>query len=162
MLHRLDKAVYAVVALFLLVLAFGLIGHTVWVFVRSVGHSFLEAATDVVLDLLLVLIVMELFRTVLGFLRQEKRMNVAGDLVPFLVIAGISVIRRMIGLGVVLGADEVEGKTSRETFGHAMIEMGVSAGVLLVIAAVMAILRSYHSVQEHEEVHEPGESERPG
>lgn len=161
LLHRVDRLVYAVVALLLVALAIGLVGHTVWIFFRSVERSFLEAATDVVLDLLLVLIVMELFRTVVGFLRQEERMNVAGDLMPFLVIAGISVIRRMIALGVVLGADEVEGKTSPLKFDHAMIELGVSAGVLLVVAIVMAVLRNYSSVQKHEDIHRPDASEGP-
>ncbi len=160
-LHRVDRLVYAAVSLLLVALALGLVGHTVWVFARSVERSFLEAATDVVLDLLLVLIVMELFRTVLGFLRQEERMNVAGDLIPFLVIVGISVIRRMVSLGVVLGADEVEGKSSAEKFNHAMIELGVSAGVLLVVAVVMAVLRNYESVKKHEDIHEPDESEGP-
>lgn len=158
-LHRLDRLVYAAVAVLLVALAFGLVGHTVWVFFRALQRSFLEAATDVVLDLLLVLIVMELFRTVVGFLRQEERMNVAGDLMPFLVIAGISVIRRMISLGVVLGAEEVDGEASAAKFNHAMIELGVSSGVLLVIAAVLFVLKNYHSVQKHEDIHEPDERE---
>ncbi|RYG22838.1 hypothetical protein EON82_15920 [bacterium] len=159
MLHRVDRLVYAAVAVMLAALAFGLLGHTIWVFFQAVRKSFLGAATNVVLDLLLVLIVMELFRTVVGFLRQQERMNVTGDLVPFLVIAGISVIRRMISLGVVLGAEEVEGEASAAKFNHAMIELGVSSGVLLVIAMVLFVLRSYHSVQKHEDIHEPDERE---
>ncbi len=84
-------------------------------------------------DLLLVLIIMEVLGTIVSYLRAR-----GFTLRPFLFIAVISSTRRILAVGAQMS---IEGQTFNATqFRRAMIDLGVNAGVILVVAGALYLL----------------------
>ena len=108
----------------------------------------LEGIFSLVNDLLLVLIIMDVLRTVARFIRKRELDVGVEDVVPFLVIGAISAARRILAIGAKLSLSEAEhpeqvGGTvaagaSWDRFSQAMIELGVNAGLILVIAVALS------------------------
>jgi hypothetical protein len=102
---------------------------------------------------LLVLIIMEVLRTVARFIRKRELDVDVEDVVPFLVIGAISAARRILAIGASLSLIEakhseqhgssVDVTASWDRFGQAMIELGVNAGLILVIAVAVLIIHRY-------------------
>ena len=113
-----------------------LIGIALVLLVRTITDAFTThldfaaAVTTAVNGVLFVVIVLEIFRTVLAHLRGG-----GFQLQPFLVIGIISSVRHIL----LIGAQSLGGTASAE-FDHSQIELGVNAGValVLVIALVLA------------------------
>ncbi len=92
-----------------------------------------QAIIELVSGLLLVLIIMEMLGTVIHYLQVH-----ATSLRPFLFIGIISATRSILSIGARLS---VEGFSLRETdFTHAMIELGVSAAVILALGITLKLL----------------------
>ena len=71
-MERLDRWGYITVGLSLLVVSMGIFGHGWFMFARSAnGSSFLLSAVTLVNNLLLVVILLELFRTIVRFLETD-------------------------------------------------------------------------------------------
>jgi uncharacterized membrane protein (DUF373 family) len=84
-------------------------------------------------DLLLVMIIMEVLRTVLSYLQER-----ATSLQPFLFIAAISATRRILAIGAQMS---VTGDTlSPNKFQELMIDLGANAGAILAIAVALYLL----------------------
>ena len=96
MLEGADAVVYALVGMVFLVAALAMLGYSVTSFpgdLRRIGFAL--AVVTLVNDLLLVMIIMEVLRTVLLFTFRS-----AGRLLqPFLFIAAISATRRILAIG---------------------------------------------------------------
>jgi uncharacterized membrane protein (DUF373 family) len=113
----------------------------------------LQGIFSLVNDLLLVLIIMEVLRTVARFLRKRELNVDVEDLVPFLVIGGISAARRILAIGANLSLNEaqhVEHQTGNigagvnwDRFNQAMIELGVDAVLIIVITLSLLIIHRY-------------------
>src|SRR5947209_15068060 len=85
-LEGADAVVYSLVGLVFLVTAFGMLGYSVIVFPAAVGtEGFPLAVIALINDMLLVMIIMEVLRTVISYLAER-----GGSLRPFLLIAAIS------------------------------------------------------------------------
>jgi hypothetical protein len=90
LLEGADAVVYALVGSVFLVAALGMLGYSVIAFpgdLRKTGFAL--AIVTLVNDLLLVMIIMEVLRTVLSYLQERGT-----SLQPFLFIAAISATRR--------------------------------------------------------------------
>ena len=118
-------------------------GYALVAFVSKLGEGFLEASITLINDVLLALIVLELLRTVLGFIRARGLPSVSEALIPFLVIGGISTARRILAVGASIGVEEAKGTLTTTRFSQAMIELGVSGGLIISIGLTLVILRSY-------------------
>ena len=113
-----------------------LIGIALVLLVRTITDAltthldFAAAVTTAVNGVLFVVIVLEIFRTVVAHLQGG-----GFQLQPFLVIGIISSVRHIL----LIGAQSLGGTASSE-FDHSQIELGVNAGValVLVIALVLA------------------------
>src|SRR5438874_9814767 len=90
------------------------------------------AIIKLVSDLLLVLIIMEVLGTVIHYLKSHET-----SLRPFLFIGIISATRSILSIGARLsvGAGGNEGG-----FTNAMIELGVSAAVILALGVTLKLL----------------------
>jgi uncharacterized membrane protein (DUF373 family) len=154
LVRRAEAVVYVVVAILLLIAA----GVTCGFAVVSAGHQFwsdqpLEGIFSFVNDLLLVLIIMEVLRTVARFIREREFDIDVTDVVPFLVIAAISAARRILAIGAKLSLGEAQQSEhaagllgpggSWYRFDQAMIELGVDAGLILAIALAVLIIHRY-------------------
>ncbi len=143
-LDRADTFIYATVGACFLIGALLALGYTFWAFGVSVIHlqdfQFTEqpaqgaqAIIEFVSGLLLVLIIMEVLGTVIHYLKSHET-----SLRPFLFIGIVSATRSILSIGAKLsvagasiGADE---------FNHAMIELGISAAVVLALGVTLKLL----------------------
>ena len=143
LLERLDRLVYLFAGYVLVAVALAITGYSMFAFVSKLKEGFLEASITLINDVLLALIVLELLRTVLGFIRGHGQPNVAESLIPFLVIGGISASRRILAVGASIGVEEAKGVLEPQKFSQAMIELGVSGGLIIAIGIALVILRPY-------------------
>jgi len=90
-----------------------------------------KAIIQLVSDLLLVLIIMEVLGTVIHYLKAH-----ATSLRPFLFIGIVSATRGILSIGARLSVGEVK----PGEFSNAMIELGVSAAVILALGITLKLL----------------------
>ncbi len=133
-LEATDAIVYAMVGVVFLLAALGMLGYSVLIFPRNLQETgFALAIVTLVNDLLLVMIIMEVLRTVLSYLQERGT-----SLQPFLFIAAISATRRILAIGAQMS---VSGETlGPERFREAMVDLGVNAGAILAIAVALFLL----------------------
>ena len=146
LLERLDHLTYLFAGFVLVAAALAITGYALVAFVNKLREGFLEASITLINDVLLALIVLELLRTVIGFIRSRGLPSVSEALIPFLVIGGLSTARRILAVGASLGVEEAKGTLSEIRFNNAMIELGVSGGLILAIGITLLILRPYLQV----------------
>ena len=114
-----------------------LIGIAVVLLVRTITDTltthldFAVAVTTAVNGVLFVVIVLEIFRTVLAHLQGG-----GFQLQPFLVIGIISSVRHIL----LIGAQSLQ-STARTEFDHSQIELAVNAGVALVLVIALVLAR---------------------
>ncbi|HZO82160.1 MAG TPA: phosphate-starvation-inducible PsiE family protein [Candidatus Binataceae bacterium] len=133
-LEAADAIVYALVGVVFLLAALGMLGYSLLAFPASLRASgFALAVVTLVNDLLLVMIIMEVLRTVLSYLQER-----ASSLQPFLFIAAISATRRILAIGAQMS---VTGENlSPDKFREIMIDLGANAGAILAIAVALYLL----------------------
>ena len=114
-----------------------LIGIALALLVRTISDTlttrldFTAAVTTAVNGVLFVVIVLEIFRTVLAHLQGG-----GFQLQPFLVIGIISSVRHIL----LIGARSLQSGAGTE-FDHSQIELGVNAAVALVLVIALVLLR---------------------
>jgi uncharacterized membrane protein (DUF373 family) len=149
-----EELVYVIVAGLLLIAAAATCGFAAFTAVQQFwSGNPLEGIFSLVNDLLLVLIIMEVLRTVARFVRKRELDIDVADVVPFLVIGAISAARRILAIGAKLSLNEARHseqqasafdiRVSWDHFSQAMIELGVNAGLILVIAVAVLIIHRY-------------------
>jgi uncharacterized membrane protein (DUF373 family) len=143
-LDRADTFIYALVGACFLFGAILALGYTFWDFGVQVLIVIPQNEIDkqpgvaagaiiqFISGLLLVLIIMEVLGTVIHYLKSHET-----SLRPFLFIGIVSATRSILSIGARLsvgaGAQGVE-------FTHAMIELGVSAAVILALGITLKLL----------------------
>ncbi len=133
-LQGVDGLIYTLVGVVFLVAALGMLVYSV---ISFPGHlqseGFPLAIVALANDLLLVMIIMEVLRTVLSYLEAR-----GSSLQPFLFIAAISATRRILAIGAKMS---VAGETLTPTmFQQAMIDLLANAGAILAIAVALFLL----------------------
>lgn len=111
-----------------------MLGYTVYTFIAHVNEGFPQAIITLVNDLLLVMIIMEVLRTVLSYIEER-----GASLRPFLFIGAISAARRILAIGAETSISGDKGVT-REEFTRRLVDLGVNAGVILAIAIALFLL----------------------
>ncbi|HEY7908368.1 MAG TPA: phosphate-starvation-inducible PsiE family protein [Thermomicrobiales bacterium] len=129
-----DTLVYVLVGLVFLLGALAMLGYTVYTFLAHVNAGFPQAIITLVNDLLLVMIIMEVLRTVLSYIEER-----GASLRPFLFIGAISATRRILAIGAETSISGDKGVTHDE-FTRRLIDLGVNAGVILAIAIALFLL----------------------
>ena len=124
-----EDVIYLGVALVLIGVALALLFRTVSD-VLTTRSDFVVAVTAAVNGVMFVVIVLEIFRTVLAHLQGG-----GFQLQPFLVIGIISSVRHIL----LIGAQSLAGSSTR--FDHAEIELAVNAGVALVLVIALVLVR---------------------
>ena len=134
-MERLDRWGYTFVGLSLLAVGMFLFFHG-WVsFMQSVDNdSALPSSLTLVNNLLLVIILLELFRTIIRFLETEVL-----RVEPYLVVGIIACIRRMLTASAELGSLR---DVSLEFFDKYLKDMSLNAGLVLLLIVGVFILRS--------------------
>ena len=134
MLEAADAVVYAMVGVVFFVAALGMLGYSVISFPANLHDSgFGLAVVSLINDLLLVMIIMEVLRTVLSYLQEG-----GSSLQPFLFIAAISATRRILAVGAQMSVAGENIALAR--FQKAMLDLGANAGAILAIAVALYLL----------------------
>jgi len=142
LLERADTFIYAAVGVCFLLGALIALGYSFWDFgtaMSQIPSTALSARPGLIAsaiikfisDLLLVLIITEVLGTVTHYLKAH-----ATSLRPFLFIGIISATRGILSIGARLSVEQV----TADEFPHAMIELGVNAGVVLALGLTLWLL----------------------
>jgi uncharacterized membrane protein (DUF373 family) len=129
-----DTLVYGLVAIIFLLGALVMLGYSIWAFFAHIGEDFPLPVITLINDLLLVMIMMEVLRTVLSYIEEH-----GASLRPFLFIGAISATRRILAIGAetTISGEQV---VSQEEFRRRMIDLGVNAAVIVAIAVALFLL----------------------
>ena len=133
-MERLDRWGYITVGLSLLGISMGIFVHSWLVFIRSANeHSFLLNSVTLVNNLLLVVILLELFRTIVRFLETDiLRVE------PYLAVGIIACVRRMLTASAELGdLRDVKG----EFFENYLKDVGLNTVIIIILIVGVFILR---------------------
>ncbi len=129
----LDRWGYITACLSFLVLGMLIFGYSWFEFFRQVPLGFLQASITLIKDLLLVIILLELFRTVLGFLQSERV-----RLEPFLHVGVIASVRKILTTGAEFSHSK---DTPKEMFDLYLMDMGLHIVVILVLMIALYLVK---------------------
>ncbi len=139
LLDRSDTFIYSIIGILFLISALLALGYSIWDFVVTMQSAISKAAIanigpaiiNFVSDLLLALIIVEILSTVTYYLKSHTT-----SLRPFLFIGIISSTRIILSIGAKLSVGELKGVD----FTNAMIELGISAAVILALGITLKLL----------------------
>ncbi len=151
LLDRSDTFIYSIIGILFLISALLALGYSIWDFVVTMQSAISKAAIanigpaiiNFVSDLLLALIIVEILSTVTYYLKSHTT-----SLRPFLFIGIISSTRIILFIGIIsstriilsIGAKLSVGELKGVDFTNAMIELGISAAVILALGITLKLL----------------------
>ena|ERR1051326_7826840 len=135
LLENLDGWGYITAGFSFLVLGMVVFVHAWYRFATTVNSNVLPAVLGLVHDLLLVIILLELFRTIINFLKT----NII-TLEPFLYVCIIASTRRILTTGAQIA--NMEGLTD-QVFQRYLMDLG--ANVLVIVVLVLAVYMARQS-----------------
>jgi uncharacterized membrane protein (DUF373 family) len=128
-METLDGLGYITAGFSFLVLGMVVFAHAWYAFAKSVASGVLPSVLLVIHDLLLVVILLELFRTIINFLKTQII-----TLEPFLYIGIIASTRRILTTGAEAAYSS---NLTNEQFGRYLLDVAVN--VLVILALVFAV-----------------------
>ncbi|MDO8546608.1 MAG: phosphate-starvation-inducible PsiE family protein [Nitrospirales bacterium] len=128
-METLDGMGYITVGFSFLVLGMVVFVHSWYAFLLKASSGVLPAVLSLLHDLLLVIILLELFRTIINFLKTHII-----TLEPFLYICIIASTRRILTTGAEAAYAEA---LTTELFHRYLLDVGVN--VLVIVALVIAV-----------------------
>jgi uncharacterized membrane protein (DUF373 family) len=123
---------YVAVGGLLVALALLALGYTLYSVPKHLSDGVPEAISALLSELLLVLILVEIIRTIVTFITTRT-----SSIRPFLTVAIISSVRRILSVGAELSLVE---DMPREEFDRAIIELAAEGGLILVIALALFLV----------------------
>ena len=129
LMEWLERWGYITAGVSFLLLGMNVFAYGWYVFYKTLGDGILGASLVLMNDLLLVIILLELFRTVLNFLKTHTI-----SLEPFLYVGIVAAIRKILTTGA---QETVLGATSDQHFNRYLWDIGLHG--LLILALVLAI-----------------------
>ena len=129
LMETLDGLGYITTGFSFLVIGMVVFVRAWYLFAISVGSKLVPAVLSLVHDLLLVIILLELFRTIINFLKTKTI-----TLEPFLYICIIASTRRILTTGAQISYME---ELADQVFNRYLLDLG--ANVLVIVALVIAV-----------------------
>lgn len=129
LLERLDGWGYLTTGFSFLVIGMVVFVHAWYLFATTVAANAVPAVLALVHDLLLVIILLELFRTIINFLKTKVI-----TLEPFLYICIIASTRRILTTGAQIAYME---ELTDPMFNRYLLDLG--ANVMVIVALVVAV-----------------------
>lgn len=138
-----EDALQYLVAVALMVVAGAVLVHSVTDLFKD-HRTFAEAIPNVINSVLFVVIVLELFGTVISHFRSGEF-----QLRPFLIIGIISGVRHILTVGAqsTFGGKTEQAASNRD-FAHAMIEFGVNVGIVIGLVVALVLVTRYRADQQ--------------
>jgi uncharacterized membrane protein (DUF373 family) len=123
---------YVAVGGLLAALAVLALGYTLYSIPEHIGKGVPTAISALLSELLLVLILVEIIRTIVTFITTRT-----SSIRPFLTVAIISSVRRILSVGAELSLVE---DMPREEFNRAMLELAAEGGLILVVSLALYLV----------------------
>lgn len=142
-LEWVDRTLYVLVAILFLLAALGMGIYAVAHLVEQLDNPVPDRIIEFVNDLLLVLIILEVYSTVQSFLKTHTT-----SLQPFLYIGIISATRRILAIGAATTLDEAT--VSQTLFRNRMVDLAINGGVVLTLALALFLFARRGHVGEFE------------
>lgn len=136
-METLDGLGYITAGFSFLVLGMVVFAHSWYEFIQKFSLGVLPAVLSLLHDLLLVVILLELFRTIINFLKTQII-----TLEPFLYICIIASTRRILTTGAETAYAE---HLTTDVFHRYLLDVGVN--VLVIVALVVAVYLARRSAQ---------------
>lgn len=134
-----DTVMYVLIGIVFLGGALAMLVYSVLTFFQDAfirppeNSSFADAVVTLINDLLLVMIIMEVLRTIGSYIEER-----GASLRPFLFIGAISATRRILAIGAEMS---IHGdKLSPADFNRRLVDLCVNAGVILAIVIALYLL----------------------
>ncbi len=134
LMERLEKYGYVSVGVSFLVLGMAVFAFSWAHFAQTVADNLPKAVLVLLNDLLLVVILLELFRTILNFLKTR-----AITLEPFLQVGIIASLRKVLTLSAEIVLSGENGSTS---FTQYLLDVGVHGGVVVALVFALYLYRT--------------------
>ena len=144
-MDQLDRLGYVAAGLSLLALGMLIFAHAWYVFLaRPAQLALLPAGLKLLNDLLLVIILLELFRTVVRFLQTEVL-----ELEPYLSVGIIACTRRVLTASAELSyqLELVASETRHVLFQHYLLDVSLNVTVIIVLIWGVYLLRKRPTTQ---------------
>lgn len=122
---------YGGVGILLIVLALASLAYALFSIPKNLADGVPTALTNLLSELLLVLILVEIIRTIMTFITTRT-----SSVRPFLTVAIISSVRRILSVGADISLKDLKG----DDFNHAIIELGVEGGLILIVALALFLV----------------------
>ena len=138
-MDQLDRLGYVAAGFSLLILGMVIFAHAWYVFLlRPVQVGLLPAGLKLLNDRLLVIILLELFRTVVRFLQTEVL-----ELEPYLAVGIIACTRRVLTASAELShqLELAARETRQELFQQYLMDVGLNVTVIIVLIWAVYLLR---------------------
>ncbi len=130
----LDRWGYITAGFSLLILGMLIFAHSWYRFIHvALKVGLLPAGLQLLNDLLLVIILLELFRTVVRFLQTEVL-----ALEPYLAVGIIACIRRVLTASAELSH---QGEITAELFNRYLLDVGMNVAVIMVLILAVFLVR---------------------
>lgn len=128
---NVSLGLYVLVAILLLLLTLAALVYALGTIPENLRQGGARALTSLLSELLLILILAELIRTIGTFITTR-----ASSVRPFLTIAIISSVRRILSVSAELSLEDLSG----DQFNQAVIELGVEGGLILTVALALFLV----------------------
>lgn len=149
LLDQADNIIYTLAGICFFGGALFTIGYSLWTFILAIlqipslsvsqqPKFIIAAIVHFLADLLLVLIIAEVLGTIIHYLKAHVT-----SLRPYLGIGIISSVRVILALGAELLAVT---ESSQQDFYNIMIELGVTAGVILALSITLRLLERHDDI----------------
>ena len=132
-MERLETYGYLSVGISFLLLGMVVFAHGWFLFARSAADNLARAALGLLNDLLLVVILLELFRITVDFLKTR-----AISLEPFLYIGIIAAVRKVLTIGAEM---VLAGEVSSNRFTQYLLDVAVHGGVIIALVIGLYLYR---------------------
>jgi uncharacterized membrane protein (DUF373 family) len=133
-IESLDVVVYLLIAAVFVAGAAGMLGYSIYSFASNLVRGIPQQIVTLINDLLLVMIMMEILKTILSYLEHKDI-----SLRPFLFIGIISATRRVLTVGAAVAIQE---NISRAALWTHLDDLLVNAGVILALAIAIRLVGS--------------------
>lgn len=131
-MEKFDKVIYLMTGISFLLIGVGAFFYSWISFVGEIHKGFLHAILRFINDLLLVMIIMEILRTIINYLKSQDIL-----LEPFLYIGIIAATRKMLTAGAEISFMEM---TNDQTFYRYLMDLGVNALVVVALGTALYLI----------------------
>lgn len=132
-MEKFDKFIYLMTGISFLIIGVGAFFYSWFIFASEIQKGFLHSILKLINDLLLVMIIMEILRTVINYLKSQDIL-----LEPFLYIGIIAATRKMLTAGAEISFTEIN---NDQTFYRYLLDLGVNALVVVALGIALYLIR---------------------